>query len=394
MRRLFFALLLAAATPAFALPVNEALVKYRTLSTEQKFTEALEILQQSETEHPENVEVKFAIIRVLAWQGNYDAAEVKLQSLDAKHADNADLLLLRATLASYRQNYAVAESLYRQILVKNPNYEDAKAGLQRTLKAKKSAEVAIPPVKGDREAHESPAVPAEAQWQLDSGFEYSGFSRSNQPDWNQEFLQITHFLDGGKTAIHGKVTRYDQFSSVDGELEAGIDHAVSDEIMLYASGNVSPNANFRPEFWATGGGALRINRDSNIFFPVWLTFDGRYDDYADTNILTGKLGLRIEPVDGWSLAARAIALDQDGAEMLYGKDVRLDGTITDALRIYVGYADVPETVASETVSTQTWFGGFAMDLTPVTVLRVGYARDDRENSYIRQVVNASISYRF
>ena len=54
----------------------------------------------------------------------------------------------------------------------------------------------------------------------------------------------------------------------------------------------------------------------------------------------------------------------------------------------------PETVAAVTVDTQTWFGGVALELTPQATLHIGYTRDDRENSYIRQVVNASISYRF
>ena len=99
-------------------------------------------------------------------------------------------------------------------------------------------------------------------------------------------------------------------------------------------------------------------------------------------------------MQGWSIAARVIALDPEDSERLYGKDFRLDGTLTDTFRFYAGYADVPETVAAVTVDTQTWFGGVTLDMTPEATLRLGYARDDRENSYIRQVVSASVSYRF
>jgi YaiO family outer membrane protein len=154
------------------------------------------------------------------------------------------------------------------------------------------------------------------------------------------------------------------------------------------------NADFRPEYFVAGGGALKITGMNDKFLPAWLTLDSRYDNYEDTRILTAKLGLRIEPLEGWSIAGRVIALDQEDAKRLYGKDFRVDGTITDTLRFYAGYADVPETVAAVTVDTQTLFGGITMDLTPETTLRIGYARDNRENSYIRQVINASISYRF
>jgi YaiO family outer membrane protein len=390
-RRLSVLILLSTATLAFAMPVEEALEQSRTLSAERKYEEALALLENAQAEHPNDEELQFAIIRVLSWQGNYDAAEKKIQELDKKHAANADLLLLRASLAAYRKDYVQAEALYREILAKTPDYEDAKTGLERTLNAQISnvqtsqAQISKAQISADDPIFD---------WQADFGFEFSEFSRVDQTNWNQELLQLTRFLDSRKTAIHGKITRYDQFGATDVEYEAGIDHAFSDKLNLYASGTISMNADFRPEYFVAGGGALKITGMNDKFLPAWLTLDSRYDNYEDTRILTAKLGLRIEPLEGWSIAGRVIALDQEDAKRLYGKDFRVDGTITDTLRFYAGYADVPETVAAVTVDTQTLFGGITMDLTPETTLRIGYARDNRENSYIRQVINASISYRF
>lgn len=378
--------LLSSATLACAMPANEALDRSRTLSAEQKYEEALVLLENALTEHPGDGEIQFAIIRVLSWQGDYDAAEKRILALDEKFAGNADLLLLRANLAAYRGEHAQAIALYREVLAKAPDYEDAKAGLARTLKAQ-AAYTQISEIK------EPEAEPVLA-WQADSGFEFSEFSRVDQKGWNQEFLQLTRFLDERKTAIHGKITRYGQFSSTDVEYEVGLDHTVSDNLSLYASGTIGIDADFRPDFRVAGGGALKITGVNGKIMPAWATLDARHDSYEDTSILTAKLGLRLEPVEGWSIAARVIALDPEDSARLYGKDFRLDGTLTDTLRFHVGYADVPETVAAVTVDTQTWFGGIAIDLAPEATLRIGYARDDRENSFIRQVVNASISYRF
>lgn len=392
MRRGLAALvLLSSATLAWAMPVSEALDLSRTLSAEHKYEEALVLLENALAEHPGDGEIQLAIIRVLSWQGNYNAAETRILALDKKYEGNADLLLLRANLAAYRRDHAQAVALYREVLAKAPDYEDAKAGLERELNALAS-ETQI--FTSQISKIEKPAGEPVFAWQVDSGFEFSEFSRVDQTDWNQEFLQLTRFLDERKTAFHGKITRYDQFSSTDVEYEAGIDHAISDNLNFYAAGTIGMDADFRPEYWLTGGGALKITSANDNFMPAWLTFDGRHDTYEDTSILTAKLGLRIEPSEGWSIAARVIALDPDNSKRLYGKDFRLDGRVTDTFRFHAGYADVPETVAAVTVDTQTWFGGITLDLTPEATLRLGYARDDRENSYIRQVVNASVSYRF
>ena len=382
---------LSSATLAFAMPAEEALDRSRTLAAEQKYEEALALLENALAEHPGDGEIQFAIIRVLSWQGNYDAAEQRIQALDKKFEGNADLLLLRANLAAYRGDHARAAVLYQEVLAKAPDYEDAKTGLERAL----SARASDPEMTTSQISKiEEPVVEPDPAWQVDSGFEFSEFSRVDQTDWNQEFLQLTRFLDGRKTSIHGKITRYDQFSSTDVEYEMGVDHAVSDNLNFYATASIGLDADFRPEYWLTGGGALKITGANDNIMPVWLTFDGRHDTYEDTSILTGKLGLRLEPVAGWSIAARVIALDPEDSGRLYGEDFRLDGSITDRFRFHVGYADVPETVAAETVDTQTWFGGVAFDVTPMATLRIGYARDDRENSYVRQVVNASVSFRF
>ena len=56
--------LLSSATLACTMPANEALDRSRTLSAEQKYEEALVLLENALTEHPGDGEIQFAIIRV------------------------------------------------------------------------------------------------------------------------------------------------------------------------------------------------------------------------------------------------------------------------------------------------------------------------------------------
>ncbi len=369
-------LLVLAPLTVSAQTVEQAIAQSRDLAEQKQYPAALAILEQAQTSHPKDVELHIARIRVLSWQGNYSEAESALEALGATQDNNADVQLLRANLAYYRQDYPRAQQLYQDILTAHPDYVDAHNGLVRTQKAQAA-----------------PVHAGEYRWQIDTGYEHSGFDRVNQAAWNQEFLQLTHFAPGRKTAYHGKVTRYDQFRNVDTEYEIGMDHAFTNYVNGYAYGVISPGADFRPKRRVAAGGAVRVITAEDAL-PVWLTLDARYDIYGSTDVLNVNPGIRIEPVDGWSIATRYITVDQENAKRVYGQDVRLDGTISDTWRFYVGYADAPETVAAITVNTRTYFGGASVDITPQTVLRLGYARDDRENSFIRHVTNVSIGYRF
>jgi YaiO family outer membrane protein len=227
--------------------------------------------------------------------------------------------------------------------------------------------------------------------QIDTGLEVSGFSRVPRKSWNQEFLQLTHFFNDRQTAIHSKVTRYEQFSSTDEEYELGIDHRFMRSFYghLYIAGSQDPV--FRPEWRLDAGGGLLVD---GLLAPLWFTVDARHDVYPGLNIETVNPGLRIEPLDNWSFSGRLITVSQPDASTIYGWDMRLDGQFEEGRRFYVGFADAPETVAAITVQTQTWFAGLALDLTPEHTLRLSYAHDDRENSYIRHVINVGLTCRF
>ncbi len=394
MRYLPLAVLLFAASAASAMPVEDALKQSRKLAAAKKYDQALSVLKQAEKEHPEDLEVKLATVRVLSWQGKYSAAEARLAKLKHKDDANADVQLLRGNLAYYRKNYAAAEHYYRTILAEHPEYTDAKAALARVEKAK------APPVIVPK-AHEShaaavgtPAVSSPHNWQLDVGYEHSSFSRVHQPSWNQEFAQLNRFFNDRATAVHGKITRYDQFSNIDTEYEVGADHRFAEYLNGYVYGAFSPSADFRPERRAGAGGMIRVVNPHDLPVPIWLTLDSRYDIYSTVKVVDINPGIRIEPVNGWAIAARKISVDADNAKRVYGEDYRLDGTVIDTLRFYVGLADAPETEAAVTVNTKTYYGGIAWDMNDDMTLRLGYTHDDRENSYVREVVNASVSSRF
>jgi YaiO family outer membrane protein len=339
----------------------------------ERYDDALNILKEAHDADPENVEIDLARIRILSWKGDYASAQAALDRIYEPNKDNADVQLMQGYLFYYQGRNDEAIKLFNQILSRYPDYADARDGLSLA-----------------RNKTESP----EYRWQIDAGYEYSSFSRRPQPAWNQKFLQINHFLNNRKTALHGRITSYDQFKNIDSEYEAGIDHNFLPWLTAYLYSAFSPEADFRPDWRLAAGGAIRLNRPRQDLPVIWMTLDTRRDLYDDTDVLSINPGLRIEPMDGWAISAKAISVDQKDAKRVYGHEFRLDGQMKEGLRFTLGFADAPETVAGVTVDTKTYFGGIAADIGEAHTVRLNYAHDDRDNSWKRDVINVSISYRF
>jgi hypothetical protein len=66
----------------------------------------------------------------------------------------------------------------------------------------------------------------------------------------------------------------------------------------------------------------------------------------------------------------------------------------DGLRLFGGRADAPETELGKTVDTLSSFAGVVVGLTSDLDLTLSYTHDNRKNTYIRDVVSATVGYRF
>ena len=353
---------------------QEILDQSRALAEAKRYDEALELIAFEEKRAPENSELLMMKARILAWKGDYQAAQAILTPLRARYPNDDDILLVQAAIQGYEGRRDEATASYRSILVRNPNDADARQGLQRLEQAEIAAE-------GYR-------------WQLDAGGEFSSFSRSSQDNWNQQFLQLSHFSPDRATTLHGQISRFDQFNRVDSYYELGASHRFTPRLNGYVLGGATHNADFRPDMRLGGGGEVRLDAPDSGSTAWWLTLDVQYDSYPTGDVALYNPSLRFEPTDGWAITARRIIVDPEANKRLYGWLARVDGTITNDWRFLVGYANAPETVAGVAVDTKTIFGGLAYDIDTAHTVRIGYTRDDRENSFIRDAVNVSVSHRF
>jgi YaiO family outer membrane protein len=130
---------------------------------------------------------------------------------------------------------------------------------------------------------------------------------------------------------------------------------------------------------------------------LWLLTGLRYDVYETLEVGGIHPGVRFEWGEPWAFAARLNRVQEVGSGALYGWTARMDGPLPApagyGLRFWAGAADAPETVRAATVSTRTVFGGLGAERGSWLV-NMGYARDDREGSWVRHALSAGAARKF
>jgi YaiO family outer membrane protein len=361
--------------PARAKPsvADEAVAKSMALAEDKKYDRALKILDEAEKREPDNADFKVATARIYSWQGRYDMADTTLQPVLTADPHNSDAQLAAAYTDYYRDRLDSSEKGFAAIVQAHPDDADAIEGLKLVQSAKQTA----------------PGF----TWILDGGFEHSSFARRPQPNWSNEFVQITRQFDQGTTGVHARIEHSDEFSTTDNYYELGADHIFTPYLNGYLYAGHTVDASFSPTWRTTAGGNVRLNAPQATQAVFWLTLDAREDNYNQAAFATINPGVRAE-LNDWALASNLVVVRQWGGAADFGGNVRIDTPVWDRFHFYGGFSDAPDTENAVTVYTASIYGGASYDVSDSTTLRLGYTHDDRENSYIRHVVDASATYRY
>lgn len=117
--------------------IKERLVEATRLAQTENFNEAMKILNSIPETEETHYAVNFLKARILAWSGKHFKAEESFRHLNKIYPENSDILVSQGYLKLYQRNYAQAEEIFTRVLKKNPNYHDAKNGLNVALSAQK-----------------------------------------------------------------------------------------------------------------------------------------------------------------------------------------------------------------------------------------------------------------
>lgn len=287
---------------------------------------------------------------------------------------DADVKLARAQVHYYRGEADVALQLATEVLAGDAANQDARDLVDRARRALRGAA---------------------PRWRLDLYGSYSDFDDDTRDRWLESGVAVGRRLDR-HTEVEGRVDVADRFGRTDVSLGAGVDRRFGRASSFNLAASLTPNADFLPE-WAVRGG-LRSRAwqgsDAGVGDGI-LTLDARYAEYRSGGVETLSPGLEQYFAGGrfWTSGRLIFTWDEDGDRQT-GWLVRGDAQATERLRLFLGYADAPETEENVTLTTKTLFGGAVVDLGERYTLRLDYARDDRERSYVRHAFTIGFGARF
>ncbi len=358
-------------TPAMV-HANDINAQALKLAKQKQFDAALNVLAEQAASLKNGYDHRFLKSRILSWAGQYSAVREELNSLMAAYPDNPDLQLMLGNLEYYQGRLSAAEAQYEQVLAKYPNYQDARNGLENVRRAKSEA-----------------VENGQNKWRIDGSVGLSDFDDDDIAGWDDQFLRVEYRPDS--LAYHASIQRFKRFGLTDVQLKAGISDAVRGGWDWGFEAGVTPNATFRPELslGLRTGRAIELD-NGTVFYPN-VTY--RFDDYEAGAIHNFQPGLTTYLESGMVLNGRLIATFQDDEQDLLGWLVEGRVPVAERLELRAGYADAPEAIDGLAISTQSLFGGLTYALRDDLDIHINLARDDRENSFVRNSANVGFTYK-
>jgi YaiO family outer membrane protein len=344
----------------------------------QEYEAALAVVNRGLRIDPYNTDLRLARARILGWAGRYDNALRAVDAVIETQPKNAEAYAIRGRIAYYQGDLEAADAGFAAALRREPGNAEALAGRADVVRAQQAAAGNIVP-----------------RWRIDVGYLHSQFSRLNLEDWREGFIRIEHHWPS-RTALSLRIDTSNRFGETETAVGAGIAQQFNSGLYGYLEGSVAPSADFLPRRAVAAGGGGRILADHGAFGPLLLTADLRHRSYTAGDVQNIDPGIELYGFAGrvWLTAKWINAFDRDTSARLAGWYGRANWQAASPFRVYAGASDAPDTEAGFTVNTRSVFGGLAVDLTRSVRLNADIAREDRENSYIRNVYGVSFTLRY
>lgn len=356
--------------------IDDAVDHALVLAGQEDYRAALAALDGLGADRQASYETRFARARILSWSGRYQEAEKEFTALLTDYPDDPDVLLAYGYLAYYQGDRQHARQRFSRILATYPDYEDARLGLERAYRI-----ATLPDL--ENRGH---------RFRLDTGLEVSSFSRSDNDDWQQYFLSAAFIGETRSLAL--SYDRFERFSLDDDQYAARYSQQLGNGWDSSVQFAYVPDADFRPEtsIDLEMGKTFKLGDKSLAALRPFLGF--RHDVYTTDDIDSITPGLEAYFQNGAYARASLISVTPEGDDRKYGFVGRVTWPVGSKVKLTVGAADAPEAIAAIVVRTRSVFASFDYELTDDVAIRIGASRDDREDSYIRESLNASLTHSF
>jgi YaiO family outer membrane protein len=352
------------------------------LKKDKNYTQAEQAFLSLIKTSKQNAEFWFQLGLIQRYQQNFLEALVSQTRAIELSPNNADIKLELARLYSWNLEFDRAEILVKEVVAKYPDYQDA-ITLEETIRRNKLLKV----------------DPIRYKWNVSTGYEQSDFSRKVQPNWYTTFLQIENWVNP-KTLLHIRAENKERYNEHGEYYEFGIAHIFADYFNgQFSAGGTSNNSPFIPQWKLKTRANLRVIHGHDKLGDTWLTGYVEHNRYENSIGTTIKPGIRYEITDNLQIHGQSVNVMDEEGNHLSGWEAKLGWqTPFPKLRLFGGVSDTPEGQSTNQgmieVDTHGYFGGFSYQIVPRATIHASYARDDRENSFIREIVSVALSVKF
>lgn len=339
---------------------------------QQNYDAALNVLDSAEPDQEAALDRRLLKARLLSWAGRYAEAETLLLELKAEHPNAADIEVTFGSLFYYQGKLEPAEKHFASALQLAPDNQDARSGHARVLNAKEARRV------------------ANLKWRVDAGGSYSTFKDSAADDWNEQFVSVQRKT--GDVAVSVKANQYKRFGKSDTQITVGIDDAKRGGVDWGVYAASTPDADFRPKTTVGGrvGGSIKVTEEISTYLALHV----RRDQFDTGDVQSVQPELTTYFSNGLELTGKVILTDQENADTQTGYLVQGVYPVADTVRLKLGYADAPEVINGQAVSTKSYFGGVSFDVTDTLSFNINAARQDRADNITRDDFSIGFTRKF
>lgn len=382
----------------------------------KRFADARRDFEGAAAINPEYDDAILGLARVDLYESKLDDAAPRISRVLTHQPENTEAQALSARVILAQGQPAEAETVFRQLRSRLPDDTDILLGLGDSLRGTVQDEearlvyreaAAVDPASAEIEARIAQAI--RPRWRLDLDGSLSSLTRKGD-DWQEGSARLGYILND-RTTISGGIEVTNRFKILNTLIDARIDQRWSDAWTSYLRLGGSPDAVYRPIFFAESGGTLRVLQGDGAIGATLLTLDAGYAKYTSTEVETASPGLQQYFLDGrlWvsgkvigtlansqvrTLAPDGFAFVRDRLDKFGGYSVRVDGMPTDRLTLFVGWADAPDTSDGRVIPTRALYAGGIYDIDETVSVKLSAAHEDRVKSYDRTSVSVGLTTRF
>lgn len=373
------------------------------IAFQERYTEAIEIVDKSLERYPDDIQLILAKARILSYSGAYNESIEIADSVLAIDPNNYEALSLKARVYYYQRRFAEARRQFNLVIAQDPSSLDAVIGLYDTELAAgndliaedvlERAEVLAPTHIDVTTRRQSSNQSNIVHNQIAASFKQSELDQAGFQNWYDRTLEYRYRASLDKQ-VYLRSEQAKRFGFEDTLFEVGGLYGKKNTTFELAYAR-TPDSEVLPEQRIRVGGNFLLMLASENSGSTTLGASFTQSRYSNGDVQWLKLDFThyLLNLNAWLTPGVGIVKDEFG-EKTVGWNIGAHWQIDEQVLVGYNYTDAPETELNLTTQTNAHHLYTRIELGEGTSIRFDFSRNVRKNSYSRESIALSLQYQF